>query len=153
MKNLLLEEFNIIGIEVRTTNNNEQGVSDIGSLWQRFINEQIIDKIPNKINNTIYSIYTEYAGDYTQPYTTLIGCKVYHLEEIPIGMRGMKFNKGTYQKFVATGDMSANIVANKWNEIWNTNINRAYTQDFEVYDEKSHNPNNAEIDIYIAIKN
>lgn len=153
MEILQLEGFNIIGIEVRTSNKNGQGISDIGGLWQKFMNESIIEKIPNKINNTIYSIYTEYAGDYTEPYTTLIGCSVHHLEEIPNGMRGMKFNKSIYQKFIAKGAMSNNIVANKWHEIWNTDINRAYTQDFEVYGEKSHNPNNAEIDIYIAILN
>jgi predicted transcriptional regulator YdeE len=153
MEILTLEGFNIIGIDVRTTNQDGQGIIDIGGLWQKFINEKIIDKIPNKIDNTIYSIYTEYESDYTKPYTTLIGCRVSHLDEIPNGMRGIKFNKGNYQKFVAKGNMANNIVANKWHEIWNTDINRAYTQDFEVYSEKSHNHNSAEIDIYIAIKN
>jgi predicted transcriptional regulator YdeE len=127
-----LEKFNIIGIEVRTTNNNGQGVIDIGGLWQKFVN-------------------TEYEGDYTQPYTTLIGCKVKHLEDIPVDMRGMTFNYGAYRKFIAKGSIPT-CVGNAWNEIWNTNINRAYTQDFEVYSEKAHNPNNAEIDIYVAIK-
>lgn len=151
MEIIKLEEFNIIGIEVRTTNNNGQGVSDIGRLWQRFMNEHIAEKIPNKINNTVYSIYTEYAGNFTKPYTTLIGCKVENLKEIPIGMRGMKFNHGIYRKFVAKGNITVSV-ANAWNEIWNTDINRAYTQDFEVYSEKAYNPDNAEIDIYIAVK-
>ena len=147
------EEFNIIGIDIRTSNNDGEGVRDIGALWQKFMQEQILNKIPNKISNDIYSIYTEYEGDYTQPYTTLIGCRVKHLDEIPIGMRGMKFNSGAYQKFIAKGDLSANIVADAWVKIWKTDINRAYTQDFEVYGEKTCNPSNAEVDIYIAIKN
>ncbi len=153
MEIITLEQFNIIGIEIRTSNNNGQGIRDIGALWQKFMGEHILEKIPNKINNTIYSVYTEYVSDYTEPYTTLIGCSVKHLNEIPAGMRGIKFNKETYQRFIAKGDLSAHIVANAWNEIWKSNLNRAYTQDFEVYSEKTHNPHDAEVDIYIAIKN
>ena len=37
----------IIGISVRTTNQNEQAMQDIGNLWQRFFSEQLLAKIPN----------------------------------------------------------------------------------------------------------
>ena len=41
-------EFNIIGIETRTTNENDQAATDIGALWKSFLEDQILDKIPNK---------------------------------------------------------------------------------------------------------
>ncbi len=71
-----IETFTVIGIAVRTTNKNGQSAKDIGALWNKFMSEDILSQIPNKIDNTIYSIYTEYEGDYTQPYTTILGCKV-----------------------------------------------------------------------------
>lgn len=46
-----------MGIGVRTTNENGQSAKDIGALWNKFMSEGILDKIPNKIDNTIYSIY------------------------------------------------------------------------------------------------
>jgi predicted transcriptional regulator YdeE len=78
----------VIGIEVRTTNENEQAAKDIPVLWEKFMKENVLNNIPNKIDNTIYSIYTEYEKDHTKPYTTLLGCKVESLENIPEGMAG-----------------------------------------------------------------
>ena len=36
-----IEAFKIIGIEVRTTNENEQSQTDLGDLWDRFYSENI----------------------------------------------------------------------------------------------------------------
>ncbi len=48
--------------------------------------ENILANIPNKVDSTIYSVYTDYESDFTKPYTTLIGCKVPDLKSIPKGM-------------------------------------------------------------------
>jgi len=147
-----IESFNIIGISVRTTNENGQSAKDIGGLWNRFMSENVMSKIPNKINTDIFSIYTEYEGDYTKPYTTLIGCKVNSLENIPEGLIGKSFKGGMYKKFKAVGDLTKGAVYEEWGKIWNSDLNRSYTADFEVYGEKAQNPANAEVDIFIAIK-
>jgi predicted transcriptional regulator YdeE len=34
----------------------------------------------------------------------------------------------------------------------NAGLPRAFTTDFEVYDERSQNPENAEVDIFVAVK-
>lgn len=78
----------VVGIWVRTNNHKEQGLQDIQALWGRFMGEGIASKIPNLKNNTVYSIYTEYEGDYTQPYTTVLACEVDSLEIIPEGRKG-----------------------------------------------------------------
>lgn len=144
--------FMVIGIEVRTSNLNGQGVTDIGNLWNRFMSENILSQIPNKIDNTVYCLYTEYEGDHTQPYTTVLGCKVKNLEEIPEGMTGKSFAGGSYIKFSTRGDLSENLVANGWFKIWKMDLNRNYRVDFEVFGEKAQNPKDAEIDILIGIK-
>lgn len=152
MSNQTIQKFSVIGISVRTTNENGQASQDIPALWSKFMTDSIAEKIPNKIGNSIYCIYTEYEKDYTKPYTTILGCKVENLDTIPKGMVGKTFGEATYTKHFAMGNILQGIVFNEWTKIWNSDLNRAYTADFEVYGEKALNPENAEVDIFIAVK-
>jgi len=43
-------------------------------------------------------------------------------------------------------------VINTWKEVWVSNIPRAYKIDFEVYDERSKDWNNAELEVYLSIE-
>lgn len=146
-----IDSFSVIGITIRTTNENNQAAQDIPALWQKFMSENIIEQIPNKINQTLYCIYTDYEKDYTKPYTTILGCKVSNLEQIPVGMIGKTFATSNYQKHIAKGNIMQGIVFEAWLKIWNTDIPRAYTADFEVYGERTQNPADAEVDIFIAV--
>ena len=151
MKKVTFKTFQIIGIFVRTTNENQQAATDIGALWNTFITENILGKIPNKVNNTVYSVYTDYESDYTKPYTTILGCKVENLDNIPEGMVSITIDGGVYAKCVVKGDLTKGVVYNEWLKIWEMNVDRKYTTDFEVYDERTQNPTDAEVAIYIAI--
>jgi predicted transcriptional regulator YdeE len=147
-----VQPFNIIGIAVRTTNESNQAAQDIPALWQRFMEEHIIEQIPNKVDNTIYSVYTDYEKDHTRPYTTLLGCRVADLSNVPEGLTGKSFAGGQYTVFTAKGKITEGIVYNEWIKIWNADISRAYTADFEVYGANAQDPENAKIDIFIAMK-
>jgi len=147
-----VEPFKVIGISVRTTNENGQAAKDIPVLWEKLINEDILNAIPNKIDNTIYSIYTDYEKDHTKPYTTVLGCKVESLDNIPEGMVGYSFDGGDYIRFTTKGDLSKDLVINEWIKIWNMELGRIFTADFEIYGEKAQNPSDAEVDILIAVK-
>ena len=147
-----ITSFNIIGIAVRTTNENSQAAKDIPALWNKFMSENMLQQIPNKVDNTIYCMYTEYEKDHTKPYTTLLGCKVENLENIPTGMTGKTVEDGNYIKQTVKGNLMQGVIANAWIKIWNANFPRLYTADFEVYGEKAQNPENAEVDIFIAVK-
>lgn len=150
MKKVTIEPFMIIGIWVRTTNENNQAAKEIGDLWGKFMSQNVLDAIPNKIETTIYCIYTDYESDHTKPYTVLLGCKVSSLDSIPDGMIGKTFIGGNYVKLSAKGNLMNNLIVNKWIEIWSMDLNRAFTADFEVFGEKAQNPNDAEIDFLIA---
>ena len=152
MENVQLKTFNIIGISVRTTNENNKAGKDIGALWERFMSEGLLAKIPNKIDDSIYSIYTEYEGDYMQPYTTVLGCRVESLGDVPEGMVGFSFAGGKYGKLTAKGDLTKGLIYQEWVKIWGMDLKRAYTADFEVYGEKAQNPNEAEVDIFVAVE-
>ena len=152
MNTIKIEPFKVIGISVRTTNENGQSAIDIGELWNKFMSEGIVEKIPNKIDNTIFSIYTDYESDYTKPYTTLLGCKVENLNKIPKGMTGTEFKGGSYRKLTAKGDLVKGAVFGEWSKIWEMDLNRKYSADFEIYGEKAQNPTDAEVDIFVAIR-
>jgi len=152
MQKVNIQAFDIIGIAVRTTNENGKSAEDIGALWQKFMSEGIADKIPNKVDGSIFSIYTNYEGDHTQPYDTILGCKVTSLEEIPEGMIAQSFGGGSYGKFVSKGDLNKGVVFGTWNEIWEQKLDRVFTADFEIYGERAQNPSDAEVDVLVALK-
>lgn len=149
--NTKIEKINIIGIAIRTTNENHQSVNDLQKLWGQFMSESIMNKIPNKVSNDIYSIYTNYESDHTKPYTTIIGCAVSDTKEIPEGMVSLEIQTGNYKKYTAKGNINQGVVFETWMKIWNEDIKRAYSTDFEVYGQKASNPEDAEVDIFVAI--
>ena len=151
MNKLKIEPFKIIGISVRTTNENGQAAKEIADLWGKFMNENVLEAIPNKIDNGVYSIYTDYEADHTKPYTAILGCKVKDLESIPKGMIGKSFNGGNYVKLGIKGDLTKGLIVKKWSEIWGMDLDRAFTADFEVFGEKAQNPLDAEVDFYVAV--
>ncbi len=151
MQKVNIESFQVIGIAVRTTNANGQAAKDIGALWGRFMGENIAAKIPNKLDQSVLSIYTNYEGDHTLPYDTILGCRVSSLEHIPEGMVGQSFEGGSHVPFVSKGDLTKGAVYETWMEIWKADLNRKYTADFEVYGEKAQNPESAEVDIFVAV--
>ena len=57
---MIIQKFNVIGISVRTTNENGQSGKDIPALWSQFMSEEIQSKIPNKVSEDLFCIYTDY---------------------------------------------------------------------------------------------
>lgn len=116
------------------------------------MSEAIAENIPNKMDNSIYCIYSDYEKDHTKPYTTILGCKVSTLATIPKGMVGKTFNEAAYIRYVAKGNMMQGIVFEEWTKIWNSDLKRTFIADFEVYGDKAQNPENAEVDIFIGVE-
>jgi predicted DNA-binding transcriptional regulator YafY len=152
VQNVKIEPFKIIGIAIRTTNENGQAAQDIAQLWGKFMGEDILTKIPNKIDHTIYSLYTDYEGDHNKPYTTIIGCKVETLEDVPAGMVGKPIAGGDYLKTTARGNLNEGLIVKQWTNIWEMDLDRTYDADFEVFGEKAQNPLDAEIEFLVGVK-
>ena len=145
------ETFQIIGIEIYTSN--EKATIDIPKLWEKFYTENVKDRIPNKINDEILAIYTNYEGNHTKPYSYILGCEVSSLDIIPEGMISKTILATQYEIFIAKGKMPNEIVKT-WQHIWSPDIEnrRSYISDFEVYGDKYGDPENSEVEIYIGIK-
>jgi len=145
------DAFHFIGIAVRTTNENNQAMQDIPKLWGRFMDDGILAKIPNKVDDTIYCMYTDYVSDHNKPYTTLLGCKVNSLAEVPEDMRGMTVPGGPYVPFQAHGNLKEGAVVQTWMNIWESGMDRAYTVDYEVYGAKAAEPADDEVDVFVSV--
>ncbi len=128
-------QMHVIGIECRTSNNPEAGPRDIPRLWDKFYSLDVLNQIPNKTSHDVIALYCDYEGDYTQPYSCVIGCPVASIEEIPEGMVAKTVPEAAYAVFPVTGELPAGII-NAWGKIWQTPLSRTYTGDFEVYGEK-----------------
>jgi predicted transcriptional regulator YdeE len=147
------QSLKLIGLKLstKTSNNNGNAATDCGGLWQRFISEGIADKITNKSSSDIYAVYFDYDGDHTQPYSFFIGCPVATDAELPEGLATITIPTQQYTTITAKGIMP-DCVADAWNNIWQSDINRAYGYDFEVYNELSADWQNAVVAIYISVK-
>ncbi len=138
-----------IGLELRT--NNEECSLAMPAHKDRFFKENIISKIPNRMNGNILALYTDYEGDYTKPYSWILGCEVSSLDEVPEGLVGKVITESMYAVFTTKGEFPQGLIA-VWQDIWKSNLSRSYTSDFEVYRSDFDPQQNPEVKIYIAIK-
>ena len=145
-----LQEKIVVGMKIKTTNQEGKAVQDIGLTWQKLFAYGIYEKIENKVNHKTIGLYTEYEGDYTKPYTFMAGAEVSKEVESNEGLESIVIPKGKYAKFILIGDVQ-NSVGQAWQEIWNMDLKRKYTCDFEEYQNNSEDMQKQEIHIYIAL--
>lgn len=146
-----LNEMLVEGIEVKTNNENGKCFEDIGNLWMKFFNEGVYNNIQNKLNIKTIGLYTDYEGDYTKPYKFVVCTEVSKKSENMQNKIIKIIPKGKYAKFVIIGDVKESV-GELWNNIWNMNLDRKYTCDFEEYQNNSEDIQNQEIHVYIALK-
>jgi predicted transcriptional regulator YdeE len=153
MNKVEIEDIHLIGLSLKTKTMNANGQSgiDCGNLWQNFEKGNFAEIIPNKPGDEIFGVYSQYEGDHTKPFSYFVGCKVKPGTEPPEGLESLTIPKGTYHKINTKGKMP-DCVANAWKDVWTSNIPRAYQIDFEVYDERSKDWNDAEVDVYLSIE-
>ena len=96
---------------MRTTNAGDQSQKDIGELWQRFMRDEILAKIPDRASDDIYTLYLDYENQAYGHYTTIIGCKVLSLEKLPDGFIGKKIPALRYKRFVSKGKIPDVVLA------------------------------------------
>lgn len=152
MEKMNLAPFALIGITVRTVNKNGQAEKDISLLWERFLGEGVGDRIKGKISEKVYSVYLDYEGDHTKPYTVLLGCNVKGLDQVPQGMVGRFLPGGAYAVFSAVGDLAEGLVYDQWEKISRMQLPRAWAADFEVYQDGMANPSHMAVDFFVSLR-
>jgi predicted transcriptional regulator YdeE len=153
------KEFSVIGIEVRTNNSREASAQGlIPKQWEKFNKDGVIGKIPAKVDSSIIVVYSAYQSDKTGDYNYLIGAKVSDASIIPDGMVAKTVPKGEYAFVTTSVGPVGKIVARAWQKIWlledQSHLGgvRSYKSDFELYDQRSRDPQNSQVDIYVGLK-
>ena len=141
---VMLEEKRVAGFCQRTGNDKEDMGNVIGGLWQKW--GQVND-VQGRKNKKYIGLYTDYVG---MEYDTTVGCEIDKNASIPEGMTEKIIPKGKYAKFVLKGDV-VKAVQKAWGDIWNMDLERTFTADFEEYQE-GEDMENMEIHIYLSIK-
>ena len=153
MNKVEIYDIYLVGLSLKkkTLNENGQSTIDCGNLWQEFEKNNVAGSIPGKLSDEVFGVYYQYEGDHTKPFLYFVGCKVSSHTEVLPGLENLIIPGAIYHKVTAKGKMPG-CIANAWKEIWASDIPRAYKVDFELYDERSKDWNNAEVDIYLSIK-
>ena len=149
---MYIKKMNLIGLALKNKTTNENGKSsvDCGTLWQKFENENYPARINGKLSDEIFAVYHNYDGGRTKPFSYFIGCSVTDGTPVPEGMDYMTTREGEYQKIEAKGKIPF-CITEAWEKIWNSDLPRTYQTDFEIYDERSKNWDNGEVDIFLSV--
>lgn len=127
MQQVNIEEFTVIGPQVRT--NNAQEATDsgkIGGLWAQF------HASSPHLEADVYGVYSDYESDASGEFTVTAGIRT------PASAKpSVHVNAGTYLVFPANGQMPAAII-DAWKTVWQhfasqPPYTRAYETDFEAY--------------------
>jgi predicted transcriptional regulator YdeE len=152
-----LDGFTLIGIGART-NNTESGRAAISEQWGKFFKEGIFDRIPNKLDSSIYALYTDYESDRDGEFSLVIGGKANAAAVAPPGIAKKSILKQKYATLTSSQGPVAKVVPEAWKQVWNLEDRsglggpRSYRADFELYGPPSRDPNHAEVDLYIGIR-
>jgi predicted transcriptional regulator YdeE len=148
-----IKEIYLIGLslEGKTSNAHGQSSIDCKNLWHRFEEGRFASLIAQKLGNEIYGVYHQYEGDSNKPFSYFIGCRVEKDGAAAEGLAHLTIPAGDYEKITVQGKMP-DCVTKAWKGIWAADYDRAYDTDFEVYDERSKDWNQAEVDIYVSIR-
>lgn len=148
-----MDAFKLIGKKLPSQTRNLNGKSgrDCSKLWQEFEEEQIVASVTNKLSDVLYAVYYDYESDENGWFSYFIGFQVAMNEITPEGLDELLIPAQNYHIETAKGQMTG-CISDAWQRIWQGDIHRAFGYDFEIYDERSHDWENVEVDIYLSIR-
>lgn len=139
-----LEQKIVVGVSAITSNNNPKMGEVIAGLWVKLYEGGVHSMIKNKVNEYAIGLYSDYSND---QYCVTAGNEVSKADNDQLTVKIIP--AGKYAKFSIHGHMQT-AVAKAWGEIWQMDLDRSFTGDFEEY--LNSDWENADIDIYIALK-
>jgi AraC family transcriptional regulator len=149
------EAFKVIGVALNTTIIENENSQSIPKFWGSFNQSGRAEEIPNRVYpDTMLGMCADNKAD--GAFTYLICSEVKSLDQVPEGMVARTIAGGRYAVFTSRGKIPDSIQT-AWQYIFNTwlpqsGFDHSGTEDFELYDGRCANLEDAEVDIYIPIK-
>lgn len=145
-----IPSFQVAGLSIIT--NNEDGAQDINALWQRFFEEEIGQKLEDiRENDFIYAVYSDYEGDHTKPYRFTLGYKLADDHAAPDNFHIVTTQSDDYAMLSAAGEQPKALIE-AWTSIWQSDLERSFKTDFEIYGPRFFEEGLHEILICIGVK-
>ena len=148
------ESFHIIGVELKTTSHDGKNLAEIPQFWKKVIEEGQLERIPDKkYKDTVLGICMDF--EHGGRFSYIIGAEVTSTENTPEDMVWRMIPASKYAIFTARGNMPGSIqetfryIYQEW--LPNSGYQRANSADFELYDERCRDSENAEVDVYVPI--
>lgn len=149
MEILQCDEKKLVGLKVRTKNENERNASTskIATLWNKFY-----DEVYNKvlIGGEVYGVYSGYESDHNGNFDVFAAVESKQDDIVHEGMVTLAIESGKYLVF-STEQSEGNLVLALWQQVWQyfsqegCPHKRAFTTDYEVFN------TNKIIKLHIAI--
>lgn len=144
--------FTVCGLSTITSN--ETAAEDINALWETFFKSQIGQTIENKENDVIYAVYSDYEGDHTKPYRYTIGYRISSsskTQDPSPSLHTIEIIPGDYAILGASGTQPDALI-DTWKSVWESDLERVFRTDFEVYGPRFFEPGLNEVLVHIGIK-
>lgn len=122
-----LEEKVVVGVSAITSNDDPKMGEVIGGLWEKLYQGGVNAAIKNKMNEYAIGLYSDYSNN---QYCVTAGNEVSKAENDELTVKIIP--AGKYAKFSVHGHMEI-AVAKAWGEIWQMDLDRSFTGDFEEY--------------------
>jgi AraC family transcriptional regulator len=153
------EPIEVIGISMRSKVGSTH--PEITQLWQRYMKEGISGRIPNKRSPSVYYGVSYDDDKSDRSFSYMAGEGVTTLEKLPEGLERHQIPAIKYVVFkveAKTSDAFPEAITNAMRYIYDTWLpNSGHKRaegvgEFELYEERSHRKENAEMDIYVPVK-
>jgi predicted transcriptional regulator YdeE len=98
--------FTVAGYKITTNNKEAAEKGTIGYAWEHFFEKGIFDRVPNKMDERIYVVYTNFAKGFAEDnmntnYDVIIGCKTSDTEGLAKWLNEVEVPEQNYAKYVA----------------------------------------------------
>jgi predicted transcriptional regulator YdeE len=157
---LKLDAMTIVGLGMRT---NSEGLtrenSSIIALMNKYRDRKVAEHIKNRSHPGVtFAIYTEYEDNFVGSCNYIIGEVVDSLGEQDLEqLQAITIPASCYLRFTTESGSLPDVVIAAWEKITSFSEQemqhrRKYLADFEVYDNRAANVNDAQVDIYIGVE-
>ncbi|PFN09170.1 AraC family transcriptional regulator [Bacillus cereus] len=156
--------FYVAGYEMKTTSKEGKNLTDIPAFWDRYLQNNLADRIPNRKHTDQYvelGMCTDFQLE-TGEFTYVIGMEVTSFDGVPTELAHRTFPEATYAVFttpkVPHEDMVSSI-QQTWNAIFtewfpHSGYEHAGVTEFELYDERCHADKSefAQVEIWLPVQ-
>lgn len=144
------DELIVVGFVVRTTNAEEMDPARarLPALWRRAGAPGAFAHVPNRLDENLYAVLTDYESDHHGAYTQIVGTAVRTVPRLPEGMVAIRVPAARALRLEARGPMPQALLE-CWQQVWKHTESggvpaRAFTTDLEVHHQDG-------VDLYVAV--